>query len=65
MATHSSILAGKNPMDKEAWQATVHDVAKSPTRLSDLSTEANAFNNILSSPPHIKVTSTMQFVAIL
>ena len=25
----------ENPMDREAWQATVHGVAKSPTRLSD------------------------------
>ena len=24
MVTHSSILAGKNPMDRGAWQATVH-----------------------------------------
>ena len=35
MATHSSILAGKNPMNREAWWATVHGVAKSRTRLSD------------------------------
>ena len=28
MATHSSILAWKNPMDRGAWQATVHGVAK-------------------------------------
>ena len=34
MATHSSILAG-NPMDGVAWQAAVHGVAKSRTRLSD------------------------------
>ena len=25
----------ENPMDREAWQATVHGVAKSQTRLSD------------------------------
>ena len=24
MATHSSILAGRIPMDRGAWQATVH-----------------------------------------
>ena len=28
MATHSSIFAGEIPMDKGAWQATVHGVAK-------------------------------------
>ena len=34
-ATHSSTLAWKNPMDGGAWQATVHRVAKSQTRVSD------------------------------
>ena len=34
MATHSSILAWKNPMDRGAWRAIVHGVAKSQTRLS-------------------------------
>ena len=28
MATHSSILAWKNPMDRGAWQATVHGSQK-------------------------------------
>ena len=31
MATHSRILAGGIPMDREAWQATVHEVAESNT----------------------------------
>ena len=31
MATHSSILACRIPMDRGAWQATVHEVAKSWT----------------------------------
>ena len=35
MATHSSILAWRIHMDRGAWQATVHGVAKSRTRLSD------------------------------
>ena len=40
MVTHSSILAWRipwteNPMDREAWWATVHGVAKSRTQLSD------------------------------
>ena len=35
MATHSSILAWRIPMDRGAWQAAVYGVAKSWTRLSD------------------------------
>ena len=35
MATHSSVLAWRIPMDCGAWQATVHGVADSRTRLSD------------------------------
>ena len=31
MASHSSILAWRIPMDREAWWATVHEVAKSQT----------------------------------
>ena len=33
-ATHSSILACRIPMDRGAWQATVHGVAMSWTRLT-------------------------------
>ena len=35
MATHSRILAWKNPVDRGAWWATVHGVVKSQTQLSD------------------------------
>ena len=35
MATHSSILAWRMPMDRGAWQATVHGVVKSQTQLSN------------------------------
>ena len=35
MATHSSILAWRNPMDRGAWWATVYGVAKSRTQLSN------------------------------
>ena len=35
MATHSSILAWRIPMDRGAWQATVHGIARSQTQLSD------------------------------
>ena len=31
MATHSSIVAWRIPMDRRAWWATVHGVAKSQT----------------------------------
>ena len=31
MATHSSILARRIPMDREAWHVTVHGVSKSWT----------------------------------
>ena len=35
MATYSSILAWKNPVDIGAWQATVHGVSKNWTQLSN------------------------------
>ena len=34
MATHSSILAWRIPMDRGVWRDTVHGVAKSRTRLT-------------------------------
>ena len=34
VATHSSILAWRIPMDRGAWWATVHGVANSRTQLS-------------------------------
>ena len=34
MAAHSSVLGLDNPMDRGAWQATVHGVTKSQTWLS-------------------------------
>ena len=36
MATHSSVLAWRISVDRGAWQATVHGIAKSQTRLSDV-----------------------------
>ena len=35
MAPHSSTLAWKIPMDRGAWWAAIHGVAKSRTQLSD------------------------------
>ena len=34
IATRSSILAGRVPMDRGAWRPTAHGVAKSRTRPS-------------------------------
>ena len=36
MATHSSILAWKNSMDRGAWWAVVHGAAKSWTQLGNI-----------------------------
>ena len=38
MATYSSILVWRIPMDRGAWGATVHGIANSRTRLNRLST---------------------------
>ena len=35
MAIQSNILAWKNSMDRGAWWATIHEVTKSPTQLSE------------------------------
>ena len=35
MATHSTVLAWRLPLDRGAWRAIVYGVAKSRTRLSD------------------------------
>ena len=35
MATHTSILSWRIPMDRGAWRATVHGIAKSQTQLND------------------------------
>ena len=54
MATHSSILAWKNPMDRGAWRATVHRVARvrhnlvmkpPPLEMYFLNGAASAFDN--------------------
>ena len=38
LATHSSILAWKIPMDRGAWWAVVHRITNSQTGLKGLST---------------------------
>jgi len=44
MATHSSILAWRIPVDRGAWGTTVHGVSKSQTRLSTLSTRGTCYH---------------------
>ena len=43
MATHSSALAWRISMDRGAWWATVHGVAKNCTRLKQLSMHTHIF----------------------
>ena len=47
MATSSRILL-ENPMDRGAWQATVHRVTESQTRLKQLRTHPLVYYTILS-----------------
>ena len=42
MATHSSILACRSPVDRGAWQATVHGAAKNQTRLNNKAMETSS-----------------------
>ena len=49
MATHSSILAWRIPMDRGAWQAAVHRVAQSRTQLKRLSMHASNAKKLLFS----------------
>ena len=44
MATHSSNLAWRVPMDRGAWQATVHEIAKNWMWTEQLSTQHSNFN---------------------
>ena len=56
-ATHSSILAWRIPMDRGAWWAAVHEVAKSRTRLS--------IKHSTESPRHVKEYTNMMSVCHL
>ena len=53
MANHSNILAWEIPMDRGAWRALVHGVAKSWTPLSDYHTYNLLFHHLVpvSVPP--------------
>ena len=42
MATHSSVLAWRIPMDRGVWRAVVHEVTKESDRTELLSTTAGS-----------------------
>ena len=48
---HDNPSCLENPMDKGAWWATIHDVAKSWTRLSESTAQHNLLNIIAY--PHL------------
>ena len=62
MATHSSILARRIPRDRGTWQATVHGVAKSQTRLSNFTftftthIRASLIAQLVKNPPSMPET---------
>ena len=59
MVTHSSILAQRIPMDRGAWQATVHGVAKSWTERVSTSAILNY------SKSHVEATIIEQMVVVV
>ena len=52
MATHSSILAWRIPVDRRAWQVIVCGVTKSWTRPSD--SAQNAHTEFINQEPTVK-----------
>ena len=58
MATHSSILAWRSPMDRGALRVTVHGVAESQTRLGG---KAHSPRNLPSKLAHNTEQSTLYF----
>ena len=67
MATYSSILAWRIPMDRGVWQATVHGVAKSQT-LCTFCFSVLSFllsSNIHESSPYSKKNLNLNLLALL
>ena len=48
MATHSSILAWRMPMDRGAWQAAVSKITQSQTQQKQLSMHTNFLSHFLN-----------------
>ena len=58
MATHSSILAWRIPIDRGAWWAAVHGVTKSRTRLNNKAQPRTAMCQPSSSTEDVVITKT-------
>ena len=63
MATHSSIPAWWIPLNRGAWWATVHGVAKSQTRLSDYAHEELILICKATASPSTQLSSAYIFSA--
>ena len=63
MVAPSIILAWKNPMDRGAWQATVHGVAESPAGLRSMYTHGRCHEgfSFSSSLPAFGVITSFNF----
>ena len=64
MATHSSILAWRIPIDRGAWQATVHGVAKRQTWLRDLAQHPSVLDLERSSRRSRGAVATLEYVMV-
>ena len=59
MATHSSLLAWRIPMDRGAWQATVYRDTKSQTGIKQLNMHTQTSILIISNLAISKILFTM------
>ena len=66
MATNSSVLAWRIPMDRGAWQAAVHDVAKSWTQLTKHTTQqANTIQMCVFSTSNMGGSSSLLLLLLI
>ena len=64
MATHSSILAWRSPMDRGAWWATDRGVPKSRTQLSTEQTLSLTSSVLLAMPFHFPMPLVSQMLRL-
>ena len=63
MATHSSILAWRIPMDRRAWRAIVHGVTKSWTQLCKYAQQQTPIKCLLYVGCYFKALNTLAHCA--